>query len=364
MNKFLELALPCVQQLVPYVPGKSVEELQRELGLTHIVKLASNENPFGMSNKVIDALQANLAELTRYPDGSGYNLRNALSKKLGIAADQITLGNGSSEILELVLRSFVSSEHEVVFSQHAFALYPILTQAIGAKSKVAPAKQFGHDLNAIFNLIGSATRLVFIANPNNPTGTYLSNLELEAFFARLPAHVICVLDEAYFDFAPHDKQINSLDWPKKYPNVIIARTFSKAYGLAGFRIGYGISSPEIADVLNRVRAPFNNNQLALIAAEAALSDTEYLETTVIQNQQGMQQLEQGFQMLGLEWIPSAGNFITVDLKTTAQPLFEALLTKGVIVRPIANYEMPLHLRVSIGTAEENQFFLNALQQVL
>lgn len=364
MNKFLELALAGVQQLVPYVPGKPVDELQRELGLSEIVKLASNENPLGTGTKVAAAIQATLPELTRYPDGSGFTLKAALSAKLGVNPQQITLGNGSSEILELVARTFVRPELEVIFSQHAFALYPILTQAVGAIAKAVPAKNYGHDLVAMQAAITGKTRLVFIANPNNPTGTLLAKDELENFIAALPDHVLCVLDEAYYEFVQPEARIDSLDWPNRYPNLIIARTFSKAYGLAGLRIGYGISSPDVADLLNRVRQPFNSNMLALAAAEAALGDAEYLTQTVVLNNAGMRQLTQAFKELDLEWIPSSGNFVSVDLKKPGLPVYEALLRKGVIVRPVANYEMPNHLRVSIGTERENQIFINALRRVL
>jgi len=364
MNKFLELALAGVQQLVPYVPGKPVEELRRELGLTEIVKLASNENPLGTGGKVAAAIAAALPELTRYPDGSGFSLKTALSAKLGVGPEQITLGNGSSEILELLARTFVTPAQEVVFSQHAFALYPILTQAVGAKAKIAPAKNYGHDLAAMQALISGDTRLVFIANPNNPTGTLLPKPELEDFIAALPSHVLCVLDEAYFEFVQAEHEIDTIGWTHKYPNLIVARTFSKAYGLAGLRIGYGISSPDIGDLLNRVRQPFNCNLLALAAAEAALGDADYLRQTLAVNNAGMQQLTAAFQNLGLAWIPSAGNFVSVDVQGPALPFYEALLRKGVIVRPIANYEMPSHLRVSIGTARENQLFIDALGQVL
>lgn len=364
MNRFLELALAGVQQLVPYVPGKPVDELQRELGLTEVVKLASNENPLGTGSKVSAAIQATIPELTRYPDGSGFSLKAALSAKLGVAPDQITLGNGSSEILELVMRTFVTPEHEVVFSQHAFALYPILTQAVGAKAAIAPAKNFGHDLSAMLASVTDKTRLVFIANPNNPTGTILQQHELEAFVKALPEHVLCVLDEAYYEFVQPELRTESLNWPIRFPNLIVTRTFSKAYGLAGLRIGFGISSPDVADLLNRVRQPFNSNMLALAAAEAALSDTDYLNETLAVNNAGMKQLTDAFAALDLEWIPSSGNFVSVDVKQNALPIYEALLRKGVIVRPVANYEMPKHLRVSIGTERENQFFINALTEVL
>lgn len=364
MNKFLQLAIPGVRQLMPYVPGKPAEELQRELGLSEVIKLASNENPLGTGKKVAQAIQTYLSELTRYPDGSGFSLKLALSAKLNVAPEQITLGNGSSEILELVMRTFVLPEHEIVFSQHAFALYPILTQAVGAQARVVPAKEYGHDLEAMLAAVNSHTRVVFIANPNNPTGTLLAPAAVEDFVAALPTQVLCVLDEAYYEFVDPAVRTASQVWPEKYSNLVITRTFSKAYGLAGLRIGYGISSVDVADLLNRVRQPFNVNTLALVAAEAALTDEDYLAQTLAVNKAGMRQLTLAFQDLGLAWIPSAGNFVSVDVKQNALPLYQALLKKGVIVRPVANYEMPNHLRVSIGTERENQIFITALGEVL
>lgn len=364
MNHFLQLALAGIQQLVPYVPGKPVEELQRELGLAEIVKLASNENALGPSPKAVEAIQASLSELHRYPDGSGYRLKTVLSERLGVSPQQITLGNGSSEILELVVRTFVTPDLEVLFSQHAFALYPLLTQAVSAKPVAAPARNFGHDLPAMLERVSSKTRLVFIANPNNPTGTLLPKDGLEGFIAALPRQVLCVLDEAYLEFVAEDERCDAISWLDRYPNLIIARTFSKAYGLAGLRVGYGISSTEIADLLNRIRPPFNNNMLALAAAEAALGDSEFLRQTQEVNRSGMLQLTDAFQKLGLEWIPSSGNFVSVNLRQPALPIYEALLRKGVIVRPVANYEMPEFLRVSIATNRENRMLIDALSQVL
>lgn len=364
MNDFLSLATEGVQRLVPYVPGKPVDELQRELGLTEVIKLASNENPLGTGEKVKAAIAETIPELTRYPDGSGFGLKAALSERLGINPQQITLGNGSSEILELVMRTFVLPEHEIIFSQHAFALYPILTQAVGAKAVEVSAKNFGHDLSAMEAAITDQTRVVFIANPNNPTGTLLLESELRQFIDKLPSHILCVLDEAYYEFVNPAHRTESLQWAHQYPNLIIARTFSKAYGLAGFRIGYGMASPEVADLLNRVRQPFNCNMLALAAAEAALDDEAYIRRTIELNNAGMQQLTAAFQAMDLSWIPSSGNFVSVDLKRDAAPVYQALLQEGVIVRPVANYQMPNYLRVSIGTQYENQRFIEALIKVL
>jgi len=364
MTNIYDLAVPGVQKLIPYKPGKPIEELERELGLTRIIKLASNENPLGPGKKALDAIHATLPQLTLYPDGNGFSLKQALAGKYDVKPSQITLGNGSNEILELVARAFLTSELEVVFSQHAFAVYPIVTQAVGAKAVVVPAVNYGHDLDAMLQAVTEKTRLVFIANPNNPTGTLLDQVSLQRFIEALPETCLCVLDEAYYEYVENAHPVDSIDWLKKYPNLLITRTFSKAYGLAGLRVGYGLSSPEFADILNRVRQPFNNNMLALAAAEAALSDTEHLQRTIAVNAQGMRQLTDGFRALGLEWIPSHGNFVSVDLKQPGQPIYEALLRKGVIVRPVANYEMPNHLRISIGTQAENQIFLEALTAIL
>lgn len=359
-----QLAIAGVRRLIPYKPGKPMEELERELGLTEIIKLASNENPLGPGPKALAAIQVALPELALYPDGSGFKLKQALATQYALTAEQITLGNGSNEILELVARAFLTPALEVVYSQHAFAVYPLVTQAIGAIGIVVPAVDYGHDLQAMAGAITEKTRLVFIANPNNPTGTLLPQADVEAFVAALPDTVICVLDEAYVEFNTEVAIVDSVAWLAKYPKLIISRTFSKAYGLAGLRVGYSLSSPEIADILNRVRQPFNNNSLALAAAVAALADSEHLQRTVANNTAGMRQLTEGFKTLGLDWIPSAGNFVSVDLRREGLPIYEALLRLGVIVRPVANYEMPRHLRISIGTPAENARFLLALAKVL
>ena len=363
---FLNLARPGVQKLFPYVPGKPVEELAREFGLRpqDIVKLASNENPLGPSPAVREAIAAALPELTRYPDGNGFALKQALAAKSGVNTAGITLGNGSNDILELVARAFVGPEHEVVFSDHAFAVYPIVTQAVGARAVSVPAKDWGHDLDAMAAAITPSTRVVFIANPNNPTGTWIERDALEAFLDRVPENVIVVLDEAYTEYVETDDVPNGVDYLGRYSNLLVSRTFSKAYGLAALRVGYGLSHPAIADALNRVRQPFNVNSLALAAALAALEDEAYLIESRRINRIGMQQLEEGCAALGLSWIPSRGNFLAIDLGREAAPVFQGLLREGVIVRPVANYGMPNYLRVTIGLPVENQRFLDALKQVL
>jgi len=365
-GNFLALAQPGVQQLSPYVPGKPVDELARELDIdpARIIKLASNENPLGASPKALAAIQDALADLTRYPDGNGFELKQRLSELCRVQASQVTLGNGSNDILELVARAYLAPGLNAVFSEHAFAIYPIVTQVVNAEARVAPAKDFGHDLPAMLAAIDENTRVVFIANPNNPTGTWFGPRALETFLAAVPQDVLVVLDEAYIEYAEGVDLPDGLNYLASYPNLLVSRTFSKAYGLAALRVGYGLSSPAVADILNRVRQPFNVNSLALVAARAALDDVEYVARSRSLNEAGMQQLEEGFRRLGLSWISSKANFIAVDVGREAGPVYQGLLREGVIVRPVAGYGLPKHLRVSIGLASENSRLLEALAKVL
>lgn len=369
MTDFLSLAAPGVRQIKPYQPGKPIEELERELGVSNIIKLASNENPLGPSPLALTAARAALEDVWLYPDGNGFVLKDKLAQKLGVAMEQLILGNGSSDVLDFAVRAFVTPQDEVMFSEHAFAVYPILTQAAGARAVVVPARDWGHDLTAMRAAITARTRLVFIANPNNPTGTWLPAAELEAFIAGLPEHVLVLVDEAYFEYASHPAMgatdyPAAIAWVDKYPNLIVARTFSKCYGLAGLRVGYGVCHPQVADLMNRVRPPFNVNSLALAAAAAALDDDEHLQQTLELNVAGMAQLTEGFASLDLRHIPSVANFVSVDTGRPAASLYDALLREGVIVRPVASYGMPNHLRVTVGLPEENARFLAALAKVL
>ena len=375
---YFALALPSVQALQPYVPGKPIEELQRELGISGIVKLASNENPLGLSTLAIAAIQSNLKEGARYPDGNGYLLKQALVDYYGrnqqpIALNQLTLGNGSNDILELIARAFAGRGDEVVFSEYAFAVYPIATQAVGAKAVVAPARNWGHDLAAILAAIGDKTKLVFLANPNNPTGTAFTKAEFSQFMEAVPPQVIVVLDEAYGEYIEDKSFPDGLNFLGSYPNLIISRTFSKAWGLASLRVGYAVSSPVIADILNRVRQPFNVNHFALVAAAAVLKDDAYLQKGVALNKLGREQIEKGLADLSLSFIPSKGNFLCFNVipaqsdfagRISGLDVYHGLLKQGVIVRPVANYGMPDFLRVSIGLPEENTRFLKALEAVL
>ena len=345
--------------LSPYQGGKPIEELERELGIKNITKLASNENPLGISKKVSDAIKDSLPNINRYPDGNAFELKKAISNKLSIKPEQISLGNGSNELLELIARVFVSeSTDEVIFSEYAFVVYPLVTQALGATAQVSPAKNFGHDLNAMLRLISSNTKLIFIANPNNPTGTLLSNEEIYSFLNQVPEHIPVVLDQAYFEYI--DKEDHAISWLKEFDNLIITRTFSKAYGLAGLRVGYSICSNSISDYINRVREPFNVNHTAQIAAIAALADDEYLKESIKVNADGYEQLKIGFNQLELEYIPSSANFIAVRFNDAMQ-IYNDLLHEGVIVRPV---EMKNYLRISIGTKQENENLLSALTKIL
>ncbi|HXH04052.1 MAG TPA: histidinol-phosphate transaminase [Candidatus Competibacteraceae bacterium] len=368
---FVQLAAPGVRTLSPYLPGKPESELKREFGLSEVVKLASNENPLGPSPRALAAIREALPGLARYPDGNGFELKSALAAKHGVPMDCLTLGNGSNDILDMVARAFLTPEHEAVFSQHAFAVYPIATQAVGATARVAQTHPvdhdmpYGHDLAAMAALVNERTRVVFVANPNNPTGTWVGAQALRDFLARMPAHVLVVVDEAYVEYAEGvPDYASAIDWVDQFPNLIVSRTFSKAYGLAGLRVGYAVSHPQVADLLNRVRQPFNVNSLALVAATAALDDLDYLARSREVNRIGMAQLLTGFEKLGLSALPSCANFLCVDMGRPGRLVFQALLSKGVILRPVDNYGLPNFLRITVGTERENARCLEALAEVL
>jgi histidinol-phosphate aminotransferase len=360
----LDLVSEGVRALEPYQPGKPVEELERELGLTHIIKLASNESPIGPSPRARAMAMVGLEELSRYPDGSGTDLRAALADFHALAGQCLTLGNGSNDVLELVARVFVSAEHEVVFSEHAFAVYALVTHAIGARAVQVPARAWGHDLEAMAGAITPRTRLVFIANPNNPTGTWNDAEALERFMAAVPEQVIVVIDQAYAEFVGESDYPDCTTWLGRYSNLVVTRTFSKAHGLAALRVGYGVSSPAIAELLNRVRQPFNVNSLALAAAAASLQDDEHLSRSIEVNRNGMRQLRAGFDAMGITYIPSVGNFLCFEVPGDAAAMYTGLLGEGVIVRPVASYGLPRHLRVTVGLEDENTRFMEALEKVM
>ena len=368
---FFSCAAPGVRVLQPYQPGKPESELRREYGLTDIIKLASNENPLGPSPRALTAVRDALSGLARYPDGNGFELKSALSAKLGLSMAMLTLGNGSNDVLELVARAFLTPEHEAVFAEHAFAVYPIVTQVIGAAARVAKAypadhaMAHGHDPAAMLALINDRTRVVFIANPNNPTGTWLKTVELETLLVAIPESVIVVVDEAYGEYvSPEADCPNALRWIDRFPNLIVTRTFSKAYGLAGLRVGYAVSHPQVADLLNRVRQPFNVNSLALVGAAAALDDVEHLQRSRTLNGAGMQQWREACRQYAWRALPSVGNFLCVDVGRPGREVFVELLKRGVIVRPVDNYGLPAYLRISIGTEAENTRCIAALRDAL
>ena len=354
-----------IRDIAPYQPGKPVSELARELNLqeSSIIKLASNENPRGASPKAVEAMQAAINESGRYPDGSGFALKQALSRSHGLSNDRIVIGNGSNDVLEMVARAFLAPGCSTVYSQHAFAVYPLVTQATGATGIEVPARDFGHDLDAMARAIRDDTRIVFVANPNNPTGTWLAPTVVRSFLEKVPANVVVILDEAYNEYLEPDQRGNALRWIEEFPNLVVSRTFSKAYGLAGLRVGYGVMRAPIADLVNRVRQPFNVSHIAQAAAAAALLDAQFVEQSARLNKSGMLALTTGFSRLGLSWITSHGNFVSFKVGPAAE-IFQRLLRQGVIVRPIAAYGMPEYLRVTIGTETENARFLSALETVL
>ncbi len=354
-------ALPYVRAIAPYQAGKPIDELAREFELDpkSIVKLASNENPRGMPASAQRAMAEAVSELGRYPDSNGFALKSALSARFNVPSDWITLGNGSNDILELAAAALLAPGRSCVYAQYSFTVYALATQARGARAIVAPAKNLGHDLDAMLSAIASDTALIYIANPNNPTGTHLRAEAIEAFLAGVPAHVSVVIDEAYNEYLPPELRFDSALWVRKFPNLLIARTFSKAYGLAGLRVGYGIAQPELTDLLNRVRQPFNVNAAAQAAAIAALNDAEFLDESYRLNRSGMEQLSNAFRSIGLEHVPSLGNFVLVNVGDAAR-VYQELLKRGVIVRPVGNYGLPEWLRVTVGLPEENLRFLEAL----
>ena len=364
-----KLATPGVTRLKPYLPGKPAEELEREYGITNTLKLASNENPLGPSPKAVQAMQAMLHDVNYYPDQ--HALIQRLAARHAVAAEAVTLGNGSNDVLELVARAFLLPGSNAVFSQHAFAVYWLATMACSAEPNIVPAlpathaqMPYGHDLAGMLEAIDGNTRVIFIANPNNPTGTWLNRVELQTFLDALPKHVVVVLDEAYTEYVDLAEFPDGAQWLAEYPQLIVTRTFSKIYGLAGVRCGYAICSAAIADLLNRVRQPFNVNNLAVGAALAALDDDEFVAHSAATNRVGLQRLQAAFKDMGLDVMPSVANFVCVDVGRDAAPVYEALLHLGVIVRPVANYQLPDHLRVTVGRAQDNERVIDAFASVL
>lgn len=358
-----------VRALAPYQGGKPIAEVAREFGLDEavIVKLASNENPLGMPESARYAAAEALADVGRYPDANGFALKAAITQKYGVPQDWITLGNGSNDILELAAHAFVQPAQAIMYAQYSFVVYALAAQAVGAHPQVVPAVAYGHDLEAMAAAIADETRLIYVANPNNPTGTFAPAAAIERFLLKVPAHVVVVLDEAYNEYLPAALQYESIGWVRRFPNVLVSRTLSKAYGLAGLRVGFGIAQPGITDLLNRVRQPFNVNSIAQAAAVAALDDAQFLRKSAALNREGYAQLTQAFDAMQLEYVPSFGNFVLVRVGEDDEAgarVNLALLRQGVIVRPVGNYGLPKWLRISIGLAVENALCIAALERAL
>ncbi|MFP3568865.1 histidinol-phosphate transaminase [Paraburkholderia sp. SIMBA_030] len=358
-----------VRAIAPYIAGKPISELAREFGLDEatIVKLASNENPLGMPESAQRAMAQAASELGRYPDANAFELKAALSERYGVPADWVTLGNGSNDILEIAAHALVEKGQSIVYAQYSFAVYALATQGVGARAIVVPAVKYGHDLDAMLAAITDDTRLMFVANPNNPTGTFIEGPTLEAFLDKVPRNVVVVLDEAYTEYLPEEKRYDSIAWVRRYPNLLVSRTFSKAFGLAGLRVGFAIAQPGLTDLLNRLRQPFNVNTLAQAAAIAVLNDKAFLEKSAALNAQGYRRLTEAFDKLGLEYVPSDGNFVLVRVgndDAAGNRVNLELLKQGVIVRPVGNYGLPQWLRITIGLPEENEAFLAALEKTL
>ncbi len=349
-----------IKNLAPYIPGKPIEELERELGISGSIKLASNENPLGPSPKAIAAIRRVLEGLNRYPDGSGFHLSQALAKKYEVDILQLVLGNGSNELIELAVRTLVQPGDEVISADPSFVVYKMITQAAGGKNVIVPCRDNRHDLDAMAERITPKTRIVFIANPNNPTGTMNTKTEIDRFMARVPDEVLVVVDEAYFEYVTRADYPDSLDHLKAGRNVLALRTFSKIYGLAGLRIGYGITTREIAELMNKVRQPFNTNSLAQIGALAALADHKHVDKSIAVNNEGKQFLYQTFDRLGIAYIPTETNFILFETQHDGRELYNTLIKTGVIIRPMGGKK----LRVTIGLPEENKRFVGELESIV
>jgi histidinol-phosphate aminotransferase len=354
-----------IQSIRPYEPGKPIKEVERELGLRHVVKLASNENPLGPSRKAMRAMRRAIREMHLYPEGTCFYLLKRISEELGVEENQILIGNGSNEIIELLARGFLSKGDQVISSETTFLVYPILSQACGAEYVSVPMKGFRYDLKGILNAVTEKTKIIFIANPNNPTGTYVTASEVEDFLASVPKDILVCFDEAYVDFVEAQDFPHMLFYIKSgRPNVVVLRTFSKSYGLAGLRVGYGLASPEMIGYLHKIRQPFNVNAMAQAAATAALEDRFFLWRTKRLVSRGRRYLSKWFKRLGLTWLPSQANFILFDTGQDADKVFEALLRQGIIVRSMKAYGLASWIRVTVGRRSQNAQFCRALKHYL
>jgi histidinol-phosphate aminotransferase len=361
---FTSLIQPHLTQLTPYQAGKPLEELERELGLTGAIKLASNENPLGPCPKALAAIRDHLGSLHRYPDSHAYYLKEDLARHLGISPQQLILGNGSDEVLDLLVRALVPPGGEVLSTTHTFLMYGLLTQAVGGVFRPVPLKEMRVDLEAIARAVTPQTRLILLNNPNNPTGTVFLREEFEAFLTALPPTATVVLDEAYLDFADDFRVPHSLDYLSEDRALVGLRTFSKAYGLAGLRIGYGFGPSELMDYLNRLRMPFNVNRLAQVAARAALEDGDFLARTREVVLTGKEETCRELKRLGLEFVPSQANFVLIRVPRSGREVYQDMLKEGVIIRAMEAYGLPDYIRVNMGLPQENRRFLQALEKVL
>ncbi len=357
------LASAGIRGLSPYDPGLPIEELGRRFGIRDAVKLASNENPLGAPERAKRLIRKHRSELHRYPDGSGHELRKAIADRHDVDMNQICLGNGSNDVLDMLARVFVRPGQKGVISKHAFIVYYLSLVYVHAEIVSVEAAGFGHDLTAMADAVDEKTKILYVANPNNPTGTWSTATQLKNLLNRVPRSCIVVVDEAYAEYVRRPEYPNCTQWLGDHPNLVVTRTFSKIFGLAGLRVGYALSSPEIADLLNRVRQPFNCNSIGLAAAAAALQDEAHCKMSRNMNDEQMSLLCQGFKALGLSTIESIGNFVCVDLGTSAAPIYETLLRRGMICRPVGGYGMPDHLRISVGLESENRRLLTEFQRL-
>lgn len=360
MNKFNNIAKKSILNITPYVPGKPIEEVERDYKIKNVIKLASNENPLGPSKLAISAIKKNLKNINFYPDSSVYYLRHSLSKYLNIPGDMFMFGNGSNELEQLIAEAFINPGDEVLFSELSFVVYPIVTEIASGKAVVVPHKNFRHDIDGFIERLSNKTKLVFLCNPNNPTGTIITRKEFKKFIKKINSSIIVVLDEAYFEYAVSPEYPDGIQYLKKQPNIIVLRTFSKIYGLAGLRIGYGIADRDIVDLIDRVRPPFNVNLLAQIAATAALKDKKHIKNTLKTNNSGKKFLYFWFKKLNIEFVETYANFIFVKFKYSSMEIFKKLLKKGVIIRPQpGNYA-----RITIGTKEDNLKLIKELKNII
>lgn len=358
-----QLARPSVLKLLPYQTAKPLYQLKQELGTDDVIKLASNENPIGPSKLAIEAAQLCISQVHHYPDAHTHELKKALSEHLKTDTDRLITGNGTNYLLGLIAQCFLNPGDESLFSQYSFMSFKIHTLAHLGQTVIVPAKNWGNDLAALLAAITDKTKLIFIANPNNPTGTWINQQGFVNFLEKVPSNILVVSDEAYFEFVHEDEFPDTVKLQDRFPNLITTRTFSKVYGLAGLRVGYAIAHPNIIDVLQRVRLPFCVTTPAQVAATAALTDQAHIEKTLQVVQQGREQLEQAFQELGLQYIPSVTNFYCVDMADDSMTVYNKLLEHGVIVRPLLSYNLDRHLRISVGSFEENQKLINALKVI-